>query len=200
MLHKLLHIVLFYLLIFVSVDAQHLPSEEQGSIDISGTSNINTFSFYSQVDNNDVSTIECDTDSISRNYLIHKLALRLSDFKNDNAALKKEFLKLLKYREFPYIRITVRQVQPDHSKNSLEKLPVELTLSGKKKQFLIECDVFQLPDDTYIISGRHCIHLNDFGLEPPSKFFGLVRVNNDVYVNFVIKTNTPQYCYNEIQH
>lgn len=180
--------------------SQSLPDENQGSIDISGTSNINTFNFHNSIKRHAVNTYNSISDSTHHQQLTHELFIEIEDFENDNTAIKKDFLSLLKFKEYPYINIRVKQKDPDQHTHKTEILPVVLTLCGIKKQYYIDCDIIRQSNNTYAISGQHCIHLKDFGLEPPTKLFGLLKVNDNVYVKFVIKTSTPQHYYNEVQH
>ncbi|MFC0875733.1 YceI family protein [Saccharicrinis sp. FJH2] len=200
MLIRKFHIIILTVLFSCFCTAQSKSGYDTGSIDISGTSNINTFSFHNTIKSHDVNSFIYEADSTQHPELIHKLSIEVADFENDNVTLRKNFLNLLKYPEFPYIYITVSQNKLNQVEPDTEKLSVKLSLTGITRNYKINCYVVPLPDGTYTISGKHCIHLKDFGLEPPSKFFGLIKVNNDVYVNFVIRTNTPQNYYNEIQH
>jgi len=110
----------------------------------------------------------------------------INEFECSNSMMYNDFQKLLKAYEFPYIKI---EIDPSQIKNILPykqavDLDVAITIADVKNVQSISCSVNSCEDSNVKISGVATINLADFRLKPPVKFMGLVKVRDEVTINF----------------
>ena len=59
-----------------------------------------------------------------------------------------------------------------------------LAIAGVERTVSIHGTLRQMEGDEVRVTGSTRLRLTDFGIEPPTKFFGLVRVHNEIDVHF----------------
>jgi hypothetical protein len=59
-----------------------------------------------------------------------------------------------------------------------------ITLAGKRKINLVNVESIKNTDGSFRFRGHHKISLSDYGLDPPSAFFGLIHVDDIITVQF----------------
>lgn len=105
------------------------------------------------------------------------------------AQMTRDLKDALNAEEHPAIRFRLHQVEdvvrPDTSEH-WHRLNVlgYLTISGTERLVRASAWGRALPDSTYRISGCKAIDMTYFGIEPPTKFFGAVKVHNRIEVHF----------------
>jgi len=150
-------------------------------IRIDGGSNLSTFSFtYSTSSLSDAwQIIEIkDTGFFS-------VAVPVRDFEASNPLMYDDFLKLIKAREFPVLRIIISKKQLERSfKTERNSCPdIEIMLAGVTRIYKIDCDFYDCGNNLFI-QGLKMINLSDFNIQPPVKLNGLVKVKDEIEVNF----------------
>ncbi len=150
-------------------------------IRIDGGSNLSTFSFtYSTSSLSDAwQIIEIkDTGFFS-------VAVPVRDFEASNPLMYDDFLKLIKAREFPVLRIIISKKQLERSfKTERTSCPdIEIMLAGVTRIYKIDCDFYDCGNNLFI-QGLKMINLSDFNIQPPVKLNGLVKVKDEIEVNF----------------
>lgn len=181
--------------------SQNIDHKYIGHISLTGSTNINEFKFYNTIEDVTNNKFSLTREESTSDSLIYQLFLKTQNFKSDNKAMVPDFLELLKSDEYPYITVTVLQKNGDYCMASNHKnITIKLTLAGVQKQYNVNCNLVKAQNNTYYIKGEQPILLSDFNLIAPSKFLGLIRVNEKVIVNFAIKTKNPQNYHNEIQY
>jgi len=194
--------ILAVLLVFISVNlvggqqselslhsGSPLP-ELPGSIhalNIKGTTNVNSFSLYfqpqAQRQHHPLPTLYT-----SGNKLIGKI--QVSSLKADHQGILKDFRAMVKSDQFPEIVI---EVPNDEVKITEQRdgqpftLPVYMTLGGVRQYYQTNCILEQTPERGYDVTGNAALKLSDFGIVPPEKFFGMIKVNDLVHIEFRIK-------------
>lgn len=115
------------------------------------------------------------------------LSIDIEDFNCTNRAMTNEFKKTLKYRQYPQLRIVFV---------SLAKMPspgvgtepvkgaVDVELAGISKRFEIGYAVCKTGEDNIDLLGSRTFGFSEFGLVPPRKIGGLVKVNDQLNVQF----------------
>lgn len=150
-------------------------------IKINGSTNVNHFHFEQKLVDQKVITKEKPSSG-------QKVALQIPahDFKASNPMMYKDFLKLIKADEYPYINITIFFEQfrlPAGSPQTV--IPkIEVGLAGETQTYEIPGEVYECRKSGVHLQGKVNINLKDFGLEPPTKFMGMVKVNKEVFINF----------------
>jgi len=96
-----------------------------------------------------------------------------------------DFLKLIKAREFPVLRIIISKKQLERSfKTERNSCPdIEIMLAGVTRIYKIDCDFYDCGNNLFI-QGLKMINLSDFNIQPPVKLNGLVKVKDEIEVNF----------------
>lgn len=109
------------------------------------------------------------------------LRLPIKSFKCDNSPMTSDFRKLLKAEEHPYINIKLIGIYKIESlKNHAE---IAINIAGVQKHFTIATHI-EKTDEAYLCEGNPELCITDFGIEAPEKFFGMVKVNEDITVAF----------------
>lgn len=150
---------------------------------IKGHSNVNNFQCQYEItelsDSIKVSySVADDVLSFSK----AKLELKNLAFDCGNRGINRDFNKLLKTEEFPKIRIDLISAEK-RIKDSDITVMVDITICNISKSFEILVQVNKRNDDL-IVCGTLPIDINDFQLEPPKKMLGLVKVSNEIEIDF----------------
>ena len=72
----------------------------------------------------------------------------------------------------------------------LSDFKTEITIAGVSQRFVVPCGVDTCLSSGYVLKGSLEVKLTDFGIDPPKKFFGLVKVNNEVLIDYVFSFQT----------
>ncbi|SFE98299.1 YceI family protein [Thermophagus xiamenensis] len=150
-------------------------------IKIDGSTNVNQFYFIQKLDDN---PRVVKSKNPSNDVLILKIPAH--DFEPSNPMMYKDFLDFIKAKEFPYIDITIffdnLRLPVGNTTTVVPKIKVGL--AGHTQTYEIPGYVNECLDKELHIKGKVKINLKDFGLEPPSKFLGMVKVRQEVFINF----------------
>jgi len=157
--------------------------EKTSTISIAGSTNVNRFccqvNEYTGPD-----TIILNPVGAS---FLGTLSVNIEDFNCNNRIMTGEFKKTLKYHEYP--RLKIRFI-------SLERMPsfgaavesvkgyVEVELAGICRKFEVTYSVCRKNDENLELVGYRVFGFSDFGLAPPHKMGGLIRVNDRLDVQF----------------
>jgi hypothetical protein len=97
-------------------------------------------------------------------------------------AINRDFHKLLKTEEHPQIDITLKQISLDASDDSLVNAKVDIDICDVRRTYEIPIEVAQ--KDNLVVSGVLPLNINDFNLSPPSKLFGIIKVEPEIKIDF----------------
>ncbi len=186
---------LFILLFFIpaSVFSQtagrisYFPNNCTGYIDINGETNLSNFHLSQTLDHqlylsvNDTHWAR-NTDSSS----MTEIHIPVKQFSTGNPFLYHDFLDLLKADEHPeiIIRIPRKQLENvDYGSDSIDP-EISITLAGITRRYHIICSVNSCSNHDLFLRGEKELKLTDFDIQPPVKSMGLIRVKNEVIINF----------------
>jgi hypothetical protein len=157
-----------------------------GFIDIVVQSNVNSILFEYDIEG------KClfNTNGIKTKYENNPSGLRIlvpvKEFKVTNQSVYKDFLTLVRADQFPYLEIYIPRnpetIIPEDGTGVLKN--VSITVAGISKKYDINCRLENNDDNNEILLGVSRLRLTDFGLEPPVKFYGLVKVKDEIIVKF----------------
>ncbi len=184
-----------FLLLFSALDlAQGQYQKTQNTIkhndcvnfvSIHGSTNINEFSFL-QLHNKKESPIKFHT---QEGYIT--IQIPAHNFEASNPLMYKDFIDLIKADKHPYIAIRFHynpyELYEKNGQTSAIASEIYITLAGEEKKYKIPGQIHLCHDRSLRIMGDIKINLDDFQLQAPSKFMGMVKVNNEVIVNFGLK-------------
>lgn len=147
---------------------------------ISGESNVNQFSFrYNKAKiSGKYNSSSSDTGSI-------EISIPIKDFRPSNPMMYGDFLILMKESEHPRIIVSFskRNLQSKNADLQGNCPDIRITIAGITKTYKIKCAINKCANNLYL-SGEETIKLSDFQLKSPEKMMGLVKVNNEITVNF----------------
>jgi len=153
---------------------------------IKGKSNVNKF--QCQYDPSQLA------DSLSLNVNIHddyltfnrtQLFLNNVFFDCGHRAINKDFHKLLNTDENPRIKIELLKAEEQNASGCVDVL-LEITISDEVKRYTIPVQV-KRTTDLVMLYGSLPIDINDFGLKPPKKLLGVIKVSNKIEIDFALK-------------
>ena len=156
---------------------------------ISGKTNINSFHLVqTSFEANKYAPAKI-IDMVYSNSEKKTLTIPVEDFRADNQMIYRDFLKLVKAKQYPWIIINMPQLKRQGSDNEVNFYNVEITIAGVTRIYEISCYTERCDKEGVFIYGSRKLHLTDFNINPPEKTFGLIRVRNEVFVNFGFALN-----------
>ena len=110
----------------------------------------------------------------------------VKDFRCTNKIAFKDFLTLLKADQYPNLTIAIPQKVLMYYDNdeSVTLHNITINIAGVLKKYDIICRAENRNSKDYILIGMIKIRLNDLKIEPPEKYFGLVKIKDEVIVKF----------------
>jgi hypothetical protein len=191
MLHRIIFIISIIIYSTYILKAEN-PSPKKlnfENLTIFGKSNINNFSLI--FDKNSKSppyeNIKTKKNNQSTEFLIP-----VERFKTVNRCIENDFLNMIQAKKFPYISFMIDNVQIDQlkSENRCDSINAIITITSESKQFRIPIRRINNFSRDQSFTGEIELLLSDFNLTPLSNFFGLVKVDNNVIIDFKINFTT----------
>lgn len=180
----------FFIILFSA--SFNLNAESFKSLDFSineltiyGKSNFNNFSF---VLNDDLLELSDKKIIVEKDNTKTKFLIPVNRLKTNNKYIQNDFFKMIKADVFPYITLSVEnnQFEAIASGVKCESIRTLITIDEESKLYTIPIKKrFKQINDQFIIGNVELL-LSDFNLKPISKFFGLVRVENNIVIDFRI--------------
>lgn len=176
----------FVLVVPVRAATSHMAlyfSLQQLSID--GHTNVNTFWLKYARHNVPLSSSDFSTQQES----LFAVSIPVNEFVFSNHLMKHDFLSMIHATQYPDIRIQLKDLQKIASfqKDSTDVVNVDITLAGIKRSVSVVCNIDKGDESHFDVTGTKAMKLSDFELVPPAKFFGLVKVNDDIVIHFEIR-------------
>jgi len=162
----------------------HITSSS--SLQINGTTNVNSFRCGSFYEKGSDMIRESWSPDIGKWEIYGSVYVEVGQFDCNNRVMNNDFRNTLKYKEYPEIKIEFLNLREVHLENNTLKAQgrIKVTLAGKSHEYSLSSELEFLDDQYGILSGEQTFLFSDFGLEPPQKGFGLVRVNDAIHVSF----------------
>lgn len=108
------------------------------------------------------------------------------NFDCNNALMTKDFKKTIEVEKFPVISVKFLGLTKESETATQKNLmgQVVITMVGISRKYDISCVFLASQENSALLSGERRIQLSDFKIEPPEKFFGAVKVSDEIKVNF----------------
>ncbi len=155
---------------------------------IDGQTNVNTFRCaISRYAGND--TLVLHEGGVLRRPIFKQGAVSLAaaGFDCGLALMTNDFNKTIKANQHPNIVINFksfeRVVRPG-KKVEVFKALVEISLGGTSRTFEMDCSIEAKSTGIFNLKGERHFTFSDFSLEPPKKMMGLIRIEEQLVVNF----------------
>lgn len=117
----------------------------------------------------------------------NKISVPVAGFDCAHKLITSDFQETLQASEYPQIGISflsLRLVPSDRTDVSMYEGQVVIELSGKKREFTILFDFWEQSYAQYNLMGHKKLHFTDFELTPPTKMMGLVKVDDELSIDF----------------
>lgn len=171
----------------------HLVQVKSSKLIIHGETNVNKFDcdLYksSGIDQLNVTSKWSD-------FIIHfdglTLKYEVSAFNCGHPIMNKDFCSILKSDEHPFLFLKINDIYIDKDHSKMEKLDVSsfvtISLAGvERAQMINEGTIINYANNELTFTGKETLNMTDFGIDPPTKFLGLVSVSNQLSVEFEIQ-------------
>ncbi|MHC1730617.1 MAG: YceI family protein [Bacteroidales bacterium] len=148
---------------------------------INGESNINKFSFSY------MTPVLARGDDASKGAEYEKIdfMIPVHQFKPGNPRMYDDFLTLLKAKEYPYIMISLLtgNFTGERKSGISRNERIAVTIAGVTREYTVDCALANCNEDL-VLNGMQTVRLTDFGLIPPVRLSGIVKVENEINVRF----------------
>ena len=157
---------------------------EKSALVIKGESNINRFNcVYDPLNlSNSLSVVY---QQIGDKLVFENTALLLSNnsFDCGGRRINRDFHKLLLTDKYPEIKMKLKNIElPREEKDSITT-QLDFTISSITKSFEVLV-AYKKEKNTINFNGLVTINIEDFNLQPPKKVLGLIKVKNNINVEF----------------
>ncbi|WKK76546.2 YceI family protein [Marivirga salinae] len=152
-------------------------------VEIHGTTNVNSFncSYNAKLPEN-----EFEVTLIKKGNVIEieheALFLKVLNFKCPNPQMTDDLHDLLEYENYPFIIFQVKKI----TNNKTGHIMIEM--AGETHSYTVNLNN-SLQNNQLISNATMELCITDFGLQAPEKFFGMVKVNENIEVEFKIDLN-----------
>lgn len=159
---------------------------KESRISIVGSSNVNTFAFDVKQYSGRDTLVALPGSKAGLQFRRGMLRLPVTDFKNGNPMLTRDFRKMIKAGTHPHIIMNFRSLAAIPQEGVAAQrimAEVEIILAGRSK-------IFQFPilasrsGNTIQVKGAEQVAFTDFGLQAPDKVMGFITVKNELDVKF----------------
>lgn len=119
----------------------------------------------------------------------------VGEFDCGHEMMNKDFRAILDQENHPYLFLKINEIYINETTSLMEKLNVRsfvtISLAGIERIKTIEGGtVINHDDQVLTFIGSKQLQMTDFGIDPPTKFLGLVSVEDELVVSFEIKMKT----------
>lgn len=116
------------------------------------------------------------------------IQIRVDHLDCGGSGINKDLQKSMEADTYPYIEIEPMRtnLKIDAESSSPQKVWVEtgLTIAGTRKNQYIHLTAYPLGNGRFQLKGHHTINMSHFGIEAPKPMFGLVKVNDQISLEF----------------
>lgn len=155
---------------------------------IAGTTNVNQFNCKYNLEELEL-PVRLVYDEKKEQIQFKNAGLKLANdcFDCGGKNINKDFRALLKSEQYPVVELKLLYV--DTPSNGQKKIGVgmEIKIAGVTRIYetKLDCEL----ERNICVNGTLPIKLTDFGLEPPKKVLGMIKVDNEIKVNIALQLN-----------
>ncbi|MDN3596230.1 YceI family protein [Zunongwangia endophytica] len=163
-----------------STEQKNLKISKNSRLYITGDTNINSFNCKFNSDElPDHLKVIYNKQQNALTFKNTTLKLNSKAFDCGSRPINKDFEALMKAEKFPYILLNLKKLQFKNLKSA--EITIEINIAGVTKQFEVPV---QIDQTTSNYKGTILLNINDFKLEPPKKVFGLIKVKEEIQIEF----------------
>ena len=162
-------------------------------VTVFGSTNVNTFKFeYTEEISIDRPVRVTMKDGVLR-LSGGMINLKVRAFDSGNGIMNKDFRKMLLEEENPFIQVELQALMPTWQPNEgwqEGKAEITININQVVKRYTVNCKVEN--PGSLLIYGKQRVLLTDFGLVPPVRMMGMVKVSEYVDLDFALRFATDR--------
>jgi len=161
-------------------------SSSSGFIDITVLSNIGKQFFQYNLKQQCLSFTEEPGTEYVPGTSVSRILIPVKEFNCTNRLAYEDLQTLLKAEHYPNLEIKIPHnlsIKYDTDDSAILK-GVSITVAGVSKQFDISCKIDKVDNAKQILNGTTRIKLTDLEIVPPVRLLGLVKVYNEIIIDF----------------
>lgn len=160
---------------------------DDSKLTINGTSNVNDFEcVYEEEFQEDTLQHTVAIDEAIAEVDGEQLILTIDSFDCGKRGINRDFRNTLKSDLYPTIQLDLKKVvQQDAERITAE---VDITLAGVTRTYMVNFEEITYHEEGFLeVTGTQPVNMSDFGLNPPRALFGLIKVNDELDINFTLR-------------
>jgi len=126
--------------------------------------------------------------------------LKVVSFDCGHRIMNRDFHQALGGEKSPYIEIKLLEARPltstQRTQNGKIRIEISIKINGRVKNTDLVVEYSTSDHLSYSIVGSKNLKMSDFGIDPPSPALGLVKVRDQVTINFNLQVDTAQLTQN----
>jgi hypothetical protein len=161
----------------------------QSKLSIDGKTNVNSFTCaIAKYTGTDTLVLHEGGKNVRPVFVKGSVGLDASSFDCGMAIMTSDFRKTIKSDVYPAIVIDFISFErtPSYTKEGVDKFKgiLKISLAGVTKLFEVDCSIDTQPSGLIHLKGGRNFTFADFGLKPPTRMMGAVKVQEDLNVKF----------------
>ncbi|MGM0474236.1 MAG: YceI family protein [Bacteroidota bacterium] len=180
---KYLIIAILTFIVSIAATAQDVYklNEENSNLSVTGTSSLHDWEMEATGFSAET-RLRLEDDSISEIEYV-KFSTPVTKLESGKNTMDTKAQDALRAKKFPQIKFTL---EGDKSLAFSGKSTIDgqLTVAGKTREIEVPVRIDILSDRKFTASGKLALKMSDFGIEPPTAFFGTIKTDNEVKVKF----------------
>lgn len=160
-----------------------------GYIKILGSTNLNSFELEYSFGDNPVFFAVSDEGSPVRSSILN---IPVEEFRGQSPVMERDFYALVKSERYPEIIIRFHGIRDSSLEAGKNIVKVGITMAGITHEYDILCAVRTKRTGDICLTGKKSIKITDFRLDPPVKFFGIVKMGEYIDVDFSVNFMTER--------
>lgn len=158
------------------------------TLEIHGETNINNFTCEQTYQSPDFTQVELIQDGSEILFNQASLAIPVKEFDCGHKIMTRDFQEILEADRIPDLVIRLNSVTSEHDVHVAD---VTIRIAGKARKYKIPLRVIKHQEGMTGI-GQRQVRFGEFGLEPPVKFMGMVKVKEELNISFTIRIDQIQ--------
>ncbi|HRJ31643.1 MAG TPA: YceI family protein [Cyclobacteriaceae bacterium] len=194
---KVSTLISFITLLFISPKVQgqeyRIFIHPSSKVTVFGSTNVNSFRFEYMEEISIDRPVRVTRSEGSLKLSGGMINLKVKAFDSGNGIMNKDFRKMLLEEENPFIQVELQTLTPTWQPNDSwreGKAEIEVTINAIAKTYSVSCRVEN--PGSLLIYGKQKILLTDFGLTPPVRMMGMVKVSEWVDLDFALRFATDR--------
>ncbi|MDT0678449.1 YceI family protein [Autumnicola musiva] len=162
-------------------EQQNIRILPESSLNITGDTNISKFNCeFNASLLEGKKTVQLSKSGKNIHFKDAVLVLKNEGFYCGNRAIKKDFHALMQTEKYPSIKLELKKAIMKDNGDALAQVVIHM--AGKTKTYEVPVEIISCPTPNF--KGLLELNINDFGLEPPRKLFGLIVIKEEIEINF----------------